>query len=143
MVLETLVEGEARFQVSQDKARARFRDPNETPEQIQQRMKEINDMMRVPTPEEDAQLAARIKAGTEPTYEQIMNNQKQADAQAIMMKKIEIRKEIQSWGEKGQTQAVISIVADAVKTKAIDSIKSVRDKAFGSKKDNDNTFKWN
>ena len=143
MVLETLVQGEARFQVEQDKARARFRDPNETPEQVQQRMKEINDMMKIPTPEEDAQLMARIKAGTEPTYAQIMRNQKEADDQAVMLKTTAIRQEVNSWGEKAQTKVVLEIVADSLKSKAVDGIKSIRDKAFGNNKNNENKFKWN
>jgi len=123
MVLETLVQGEARFQVQQDKARARFRDPNETPEQVQQRIKEFNDMMKFDP-------NARIKDATQPTYQQIMKNQKDADDYAVMLKSGQIRKEIESWGEKAQNKVVLEIAADTIKNKTLDGIKSMRDKAF-------------
>lgn len=130
-ILNVLIEGDARFQVEQDKSRAMFRDPNETPEQIQQRLKEINDMI---SPKEFARQIELLNSeaiSKGPTYEQIMKNQKEADDQAVMLKKVDIRNEVNSWGEKGKNDAVVSIVSDALKEKAIGSMTAFREKIFG------------
>ena len=140
IVLDTLIEGEARFQVRQDEARSMFRDPNETPEQVKQRLKEINDMIN---PKEFARQIELLNSGVTskgPTYDQIIQDKREKDDQAVMLKKVGIRNEIESWGEKGKNDAVISIVSDALKEKAIGSMTAFREKIFGKPtKDNNNS----
>ena len=139
IVLDTLIEGEARFQVRQDEARSMFRDPNETPEQVKQRLKEINDMIN---PKEFARQIELLNSGVtsnEPTYEQIMKNKQEAHDQAVMLKTVGIRNEIDSWSEKEKNNAVGRVVVGALKEKAIDKITSFRDTIFGKPgKDKDN-----
>lgn len=137
MVLDALAESQARHEVSQEKYKDYFK--KETPEETQAKLKEINDMMRQ-TPEQIMKAVQRINDGLDPTHDQIMNQKRQADNEAIILKKGQIKEEIAGFSEKDKNAIVLGVVAEELKNKAIKSISNIRDKATDLKDGLKNKF---